>query len=68
MTDTERLDWLESQGYAIRSRYWGPRNLIVWHPNLPGCSIRHAIDCAQKRHIRYIKGGKPLWLIKGQPF
>lgn len=79
MTDTERLDWLESMGYGIRSRYWGTRNLLVWNKKLPGFDIRTAIDCAMKRHVLYIKGEKKCWLhqsfvgkccngIKGQPF
>ena len=78
MTDKERLDWLESQGYAIRSRYWGPRNLVVWGKfgdHIRG--IREAIDCAMARHVLFVKGARnhhkwcdpKSWCgIKGQPF
>jgi hypothetical protein len=78
-SDKERLDWLESQGYAIRSRYWGIRNLVVWGQyGKHHFGIRDAIDCAMKRHALYIKGARthPRWCdenswcrtIKGQPF
>ena len=73
-TDKERLDWLQSMGYAIRSRYFGVRNLVVWNEN----DLRSSIDCAMTRHVKFVKGqrkdafneGKAYCIksIKGQPF
>jgi hypothetical protein len=78
MTDAERLNWLESHGYGLRSKWFGVRNLIVWGQyGQRFYGIRDAIDSAMKRQAVAIKGARndSKWRnpsnwssIKGQPF
>lgn len=76
MTDSDRLNWLESHGYRLRSKWFGVRNLIVWGQyGDTFYGIRDAIDSAMKRQAVAIKGPRtdPKWReksnwIKGQPF
>jgi hypothetical protein len=48
--DTERLDWLDANGSAVRLKGNSRRNLIIWDAvHVPSYrTIRHAIDHARE--------------------
>ena len=42
--DAERLDWVDANGYALRSKRNGHLNLLIWMPY----ELRNKIDAARE--------------------
>lgn len=66
ITDKERIDWIEKNGYGLRSRRRGMHNLIVWNTfdlrSIIDCAIRYGVvmQKGNRESIEYAQEEKPL--------